>query len=773
MRAESLGRCGLAILFAAAASPSRAEILVTEVIPNVTTTATRGDVVELYNTGPGPVDLTGWVLTDLDDDPVAGVPADASFAPMALGVAALGAGEFAVIDFVDSAGTASWQATNYGIRIVAPLEAGSFLGSERDELMLLDAASTPIDFVAWSDTGTTVPADSYEDLSAVTGAAHDYGLVPGTAAWDAIETVTSDAEFYAASVDFTAFAPVATWGGGAIRRRSTAGTFDVAAPDGPAQWEAVPRWQASLGNASDDVPSGGGLRPIRVTDDLATWLGQMESTTFPDRRIAPLADQMPADFEVVAPATRAAWEGVLALAMAGQWEEAFAAADAIGCEVVELLDTATQATFYVIRERVVPGESAFAGRGVFVFSDGPEVRGRFVLEVPHPVHDGETLEQGALVVSQARPRVAMFAGAHRSNSTEETTCDGTFDGGDPYRVSDVAHHPDNFFHAAHVWLDASVPDMLALQLHGFCCPGEGSYADLADDCVVSNGFEAGTSADDFVQVLRTRIDAQAHVAGGIDLTTAAVFGDDADVLGGTNNLQGRVSNGVAPGMECNDAAVGVTGRFAHLEQDPDVRDDPQHIVTALVQALDLVDVEPPSSCEAIPAAGCRQAGAGRSLVSLAAADDPARQRFSWKWRKGDASSLEDFADPVGGAASYHVCVYDDSESAQPLADFSVAAGGTCGTRPCWKATGTKGYSYSDKAGTGDGVTGLKLRAGIDGKAGVRVKGAGAGLGLPALPLVLPVTVQLVVEDGDGVECWQTTFSGEPFENAPDAFRAKQ
>jgi hypothetical protein len=772
MRVASIGRYGLAMVVLVAAPESRAEVLITEVIPNVTTTTARGDVVELYNTGPGAVDLTGWVLTDLDDDPVAGIPADATFAPMALGVAALAAGEFAVIDFVDSAGTPSWHATNYGVRIVAPLEAGSFLGSERDELMLLDAASTPIDFVAWSDTGTVVPADSYEDLSAMTGAAHDYGLTPGTAAWSAIETVTSDAEYYAATVDFTAFSAVSAWGDGAIRRRSTGGTFDVGAPDGAAQWEAVPRWQALLGNASDDVPSGGGLRPIRVTDDLATWLGQMESTSFPDRRIAPLSDQMPADFEVVAPATKTAWEGVLALAMAGEWEDAFAAADAIGCEVVELLDTATGATFHVIRERVVPGEPAFAGRGVFVFHDGLDVRERFVLEVPHPVNDGETLEQGALVVGQARPRVAMFAGAHRNNSTEETTCDGTLDGGDPYRVSDVAHHPDNFFHTAHVWLDANLPDMLALQLHGFCCPGEGSYADLADDCVVSDGFEAGTSPGDFVQVLRSRIDAQAHVAGGIDLTSAAVFGDDADVLGGTNNLQGRVSNGVAPGMECNDEALGTTGRFTHLEQDPDVRDDPQHIVTAIVESLDLVDAEP-SSCEASPAVGCRQAADGKSYVSLSAPEDSARHRFAWKWRKGDESILESFADPVGGAAAYHVCVYDESGSGQPLVDLALDAGGVCGTKPCWRATGTKGFSYSDKAGFADGVSGLKLRAGSAGKAGVRVKGAGSSLGLPALPLTTPVTVQLLIDDGMGVECWQTTFASEAIENSSERYRAKE
>lgn len=102
-----------AILCTCLSSPvADAAILITEVIPNVTTSTTRGDIVELYNTGPGPVNLTDWVLTDLDDDPAGGVPADPSFAPALIAIDDLQAGEFAVIEFVDVAGTTSWGSTN-------------------------------------------------------------------------------------------------------------------------------------------------------------------------------------------------------------------------------------------------------------------------------------------------------------------------------------------------------------------------------------------------------------------------------------------------------------------------------------------------------------------------------------------------------------------------------------------------------------------------------------------------------------------------------------
>ncbi len=752
---------------------AQAEVLITEVIPNVTTTAARGDTVELFNSGPGSVDLTGWVLTDLDDDPVAGVPQDPTFAPMSLALPPLAAGAFAVIEFVDSTGTAAWQSTNYGLRIVAPLSVGSYLGSDRDELLLLDAGSTPVDFVAWCDTTQTVPADSYSDLSAMTGSVFDYGLTPGSAAWLGAETIVNDGQYYADTVDFTAFSAVSIWGGGAIRRRSTGGTFAVGSPDGIAQWEVVPRHQATLGNPSDDAPAGGGLRPLRITDDLATWLPQSKSTTFPERRLAPLADQMPADFIAADAMRRSAWEGVLALALNEQWEDAFSAANAIGYEVVEFLDTVSSETFHILRERFVPGEVGFTGMGTFVFYSGSGVRENLVLEIPHPIHDSNTIDEGSLALPQVRPRVLMIAGTHRNNHTTATTCDGTFEGGGAYRISDVSHHPDNFFHTAHVWLSGNLANMLTIQFHGFCCPGMAPYASLTDDAVVSNGVELAPDAEDFTQVWRTRIDAQNHLAGGIDLTTAAVFGDDASDLGATNNLQGRVTNGVAPGMACNTAATLASGRFIHIEQDPDVRDDPQHILTALIEALDIFEPAMPSPCQATPELSCRQAGLGKSSISLQRGTTSAKDRLSWKWNKGAASSLADFANPVSGSAAYHICVYDSSITTQPLLDLSVDPGGTCGSKPCWKTQSTKGFAYRNRAGSSDGIAAMKLKAGVTGAAKVQVKATGAAVGLPTLPLTMPVTVQLLIDDGMATQCWQTTYTGIASSSSTAKFRAKQ
>lgn len=761
-----------ALLLWIAAASAEASVLITEVIPNVLTTATSGDVVEIYNTGPGSVDLTDWILTDLDNDPIAGVLQDATFAPALLAVDPLEAGEFAVIHFVDIAGTASWQTTNYGLAIVAPLEAGSFLGSERDELVLADAAQNLIDSVAWADTNTVVTTDSYEDLSALTGVVSDYGLVVGDAAWSGDENIASDGDYYASAVDFTAFSAVSTHGDGAIRRRSVNGVFDVASPDGAAQWEAVPRHQATLGNPSDDVSSGPGLRPIRMTGDLTSWLGQIETTTFPDRRIARFADQNPADFLVASDPELADWQAVFALAMNGQWEEAFGDGDLLGYEVVEFLDTVSGETFHLLRERFVPGEVGFTGRGVFAFFEGADVQSDLVIEIPHPIFDADTLEEGALALVEVRPRVLAIAGTHRNNALTLTTCDGTFSGGAKYRISDVAHHPGNFFHASHRWLESNLPGSRSVQLHGFCCPGVFPYDALTDDCVISTGIDAPTSPTNFAQIWRDRIDGQMFLADGVDQTTAAVFGDDAAVLGATTNLQGRISNGVAPGAECDTEAVSVSGRFFHIEQDPDVREEPLHILTALLEALTIVETVP-SSCAETPAIGCRSAAAGKSKFDIADKDGTTKDSLKWKWSKGEETTLDDLSDAVLGAAAYHFCVYDASVSPQPLIDSGVSAGGDCGGKSCWKALGTKGYSYKDKLGFAGGITGLKLKSGIAGKAQIQTKAKGDGLLLPTLPLTGPVVVQLLIDNGSTVECWQTSFTDPPLKNEATQFKAKQ
>jgi hypothetical protein len=153
--------------------------------------------------------------------------------------------------------------------------------------------------------------------------------------------------------------------------------------------------------------------------------------------------------------------------------------------------------------------------------------------------------------------------------------------------------------------------------------------------------------------------------------------------------------------------------------------------------------------------GCRAAGI--SALTIRDTRDPAFDVLKWKWARGEATTLDAFRDPVGGTATYRVCVYDGSAAAQPLVEIAADAGGTCGRSPCWRARST-GFVYRNASGTSDGIVRLTLASGVAGRASVFAKAKGIRFATPRLPLALPVTVQLVVDDGATTACWQSTYT---------------
>ncbi len=121
--------------------------------------------------------------------------------------------------------------------------------------------------------------------------------------------------------------------------------------------------------------------------------------------------------------------------------------------------------------------------------------------------------------------------------------------------------------------------------------------------------------------------------------------------------------------------------------------------------------------------------------------------------------------------SSNLCVYDESGPwPATLVRATVPAGGTCGLKPCWTASGT-GFKYVDKTGTAAGITRIALKAGAAGKANVSVKGKGANLPVGSLPLALPLplTVQLQLNG----ECWAASYSAAGVKtNAEGQFKGK-
>src|SRR5262245_2596755 len=123
-------------------------------------------------------------------------------------------------------------------------------------------------------------------------------------------------------------------------------------------------------------------------------------------------------------------------------------------------------------------------------------------------------------------------------------------------------------------------------------------------------------------------------------------------------------------------------------------------------------------CAPAPAAGCA-APAGASFT-LEIGAKPERDNLAFSWRETPIS-VATFGDPTT-TTGVRLCVY---ASGDLVLDALAPAAGTCGGTPCWVATGTTGFRYTDPGATSGGLRRIVLRAGTNPK--ITVKGKGARL----------------------------------------------
>ena len=168
-----------------------------------------------------------------------------------------------------------------------------------------------------------------------------------------------------------------------------------------------------------------------------------------------------------------------------------------------------------------------------------------------------------------------------------------------------------------------------------------------------------------------------------------------------------------------------------------------------------------SGCPSAPLT-CRTAAKSRLLAQHAG--DGSKDRLAWRWTQGASTSQMEFADPAS-STDYALCVFEGLSPAL-IGQAIVAASATS-----WRTTGTTGYRYKDAAATAAGITKVSLKGSTVNKSKVQVTGKGVGLPDLPLPLIAPVTVQLVNET-TGL-CWGALFSGqELIRNEPDQLKAK-
>jgi len=173
----------------------------------------------------------------------------------------------------------------------------------------------------------------------------------------------------------------------------------------------------------------------------------------------------------------------------------------------------------------------------------------------------------------------MQAGTHRNNSSTESPCDGLM-GGEPYRISDMAHVVDSFFQVAHEEIFAHYDGSVAYNIHGMS-------ADRPHDVIISNGTtsERATSQS-LSRQLAERIADIFDATSGDDRTSVSHQEPAASYpLSGTTNKQGRHANGSPNPCNQSVSQAPIPERFIHIEQKATVRSGDASNWAPIIEAL--------------------------------------------------------------------------------------------------------------------------------------------------------------------------------------------
>jgi hypothetical protein len=173
---------------------------------------------------------------------------------------------------------------------------------------------------------------------------------------------------------------------------------------------------------------------------------------------------------------------------------------------------------------------------------------------PHPIYDGDTANQAIGLFKSTDARSFVMCGAHRHANGTTGGCQSS------YGPADCAHNKANMFTAANQELDAFYGSnaWTAIQWHGMSSATCGNVS-----AYMSQGFNATPATSTKLSLLKQMIKD--------DQTNWDVRdpGDGGCSLNATDNIQGRILNGVSYNSACSTAASSPAGdKFLHIEQKP-------------------------------------------------------------------------------------------------------------------------------------------------------------------------------------------------------------
>lgn len=174
-----------------------------------------------------------------------------------------------------------------------------------------------------------------------------------------------------------------------------------------------------------------------------------------------------------------------------------------------------------------------------------------------------------------------------------------------------------------------------------------------------------------------------------------------------------------------------------------------------------------------PGARCAKAAAStncrtaeRSLLLVKGPGDAAKERFIWKWTRGEPTVTAEFGDPTT-STEYVLCLYGGTAGAL-VAEGEIHVPSSA---VHWSRV-SAGYKYDDPAASADGMRRTTLRGSDKARAKILFKGQGIALPdleLPFSPATLPLTVRLSGTDA----CWESRYAdSDVVANDAVAFKAR-
>ncbi len=230
--------------------------------------------------------------------------------------------------------------------------------------------------------------------------------------------------------------------------------------------------------------------------------------------------------------------------------------------ITTFVDASDGEEYCVLAEIAGVGDPDKKAWGTFITRLDPQRE--LAIQIPHPLNDSNTPEQGASVFKTTGARSFLLSGAHRNANDATSSCQSS------YKEADAAHNVEHMFapttEATLDWYQTRQQgdELVVIQFHGM-----GSSTCSGVDAYMTYGRPPGDGnpvAGDQILDLEAELEA-AHPSWVV-----IVPGESPTcTLNATTNTQGRFLNGVAPGSVCGTAATSYSGRFIHIEQKFDFR----------------------------------------------------------------------------------------------------------------------------------------------------------------------------------------------------------